>query len=145
MKRANILRMVSVICLSLPFHASAVVTTTVNVPGDANIFSAGLSTPQAPGGDGAGTLPIQISIIPGLVKFQFQASGTVMVGGGNPPSGPDGFSDPYAPMDITSLGGVSGYFGPGFALVGVFLTDAVPAAPAPPRLISPATTNTRLS
>ena len=132
MIRANTLKTIVALCLSVPTIASAVVTTTV--PGDANIFSAGLSTPQSPGGDGAGTLPIQISILPDLVKFQFQATGTVNLGGGNPSTGPDGFSDPFAPMNISSLGGVSGYFGPGFALCGVFLTAAAPSGSPPPTL-----------
>jgi hypothetical protein len=71
---------------------------------------------------------------PGLAQFQFQVCGTIVLGPGFGASGPDGYSDPFAPMDISSLGGVSGYYGPGFALAGVFLTAADPVAPAPSRL-----------
>ena len=134
MKQGIILRTVLALCLSLPALGLASATNTVNVPGTANIFSAGLTSPVAPAGGGAGTLPIQIPIAPCVARIEFQASGGVILGPSFGNSGPDGYSDPYAPMDITGIGGISGYLGPGFALVGVFLTDVAPAAPAPPRL-----------
>src|SRR5262245_59799471 len=130
----HILRAVLAFCLSLPALGVARATKTVNVPGTANIFSAGLTSPVAPAGGGAGTLPIQIPIAPCVARVEFQASGGVILGPSFGHSGPDGYSAPWAPMDISSIGGISGYLGPGFALVGVFLTDAAPAAPAPPRL-----------
>ena len=105
------------------------------VPGNANIFSAGLSTPVAPAGGGAGTLPISVTINPnGGNSFQFQASGSINQGGTIGFCGPDGYQLPWGPMNINSYGGISGYFGPGLALLGVFLTDATPQAPAPSTL-----------
>lgn len=134
MKQAIILRTVLALCLSLPALESAAATTNVTVLGTANIFSAGLAAPVAPAGGGAGTLPIQIPIVPCVTRFEFHASGAVVLGPGFGGSAPDGYSEPYAPMDITGIGGVSGYLGPGFALVGVFLPDGLPVAPAPARL-----------
>jgi len=47
--------------------------------------------------------------------------------------GPEGNGIPGS-SSITSFGGISGYLGTQGALVGVFLTDAVPSGAAPPRL-----------
>ena len=47
-----------------------------------------------------------------------------------PDVGADGYTT-YPPMNVNSYGGVSGYLGTGFALTGVFLTDATPGVPAP--------------
>jgi hypothetical protein len=119
------------IAVFFSIHARAGVYT---VPGTANIFSAGLSTPVSPGGDGAGTLPTLMTLSPGATALQFNASGGLILGPGYAPSPPDGYAAPYAPMNITSYGGISGYLGPGLAIVGVFLTDALPSAPAPATL-----------
>jgi hypothetical protein len=113
----------------------AALPQTVNVPGTANIFSAGLSSPVAPAGGGAGTLPVSITLTAGAGHvFQFNASGNIVLGPSFGPTGPEGYSDPYAPMNINSYGGISGYYGPGFALLGVFLTDAAPSSPPPATL-----------
>jgi hypothetical protein len=128
MKQTLLLIQTAVFCSLIP---SAALATVYTVPGTANIFSAGLATPVAPGGDGAGTLPILVSVAQNQGNiFQFQASGTIQASDQLPPVGPDGYTT-YPPMNVNSYGGVSGYFGTGFALVGVFLTDATPQAPAP--------------
>jgi hypothetical protein len=129
--KAGLLSTIALVgCASMPGLGQPVYT----VPGTANIFSAGLSTPVDPGGDGAGTLPILVPLSAGVSSLQFSASGAVYLGVGFGASGPDGYAAPYAPMNINSYGGVSGYYGPGFALTGVFLTDATPVAPAPSRI-----------
>jgi hypothetical protein len=103
----------------------------------ANIFAAGRDAPPAPGGGGRGVLP-PVSVLPSgssrVVSFP-RVAGRV-----NPIimypdwNGPDG--DRIGPTDVGSFQGISGIFHRtnGMFLVGVFLTDAPPSSPAPPRL-----------
>jgi hypothetical protein len=106
------------------------------VPATANIFSASLDAPSAPGGGGGGVLP-PVSLLPKgssrVVTFP-RVTGRV-----NPISmypdwnGPGG--DKIGPTDVRSFQGISGIVDRtnGMFLVGVFLTDAPPSDPAPPR------------
>lgn len=126
MRRILILIVTLLFCSLIPGTSLAVIYT---VPATANIFSAGLSSPIAPGGDGAGTLPISVPVYSNQGNgFQFQASGSISYYYDQFFNGPDGAT---VSMNINSYGGISGYFGPALALVGVFLTDAAPQAPAP--------------
>ncbi len=130
MKTTQILPIVAASGLLLLNNASADI---FNVPATANIFSAGLSTPVAPGGGGAGILPVQITLNPGLGTFQFQVSGNVSPNDGQFSLGGDGTPD--MPSNINPYGGISGFLcDQGFPLVGVFLTAATPQAPPPPTL-----------
>lgn len=107
------------------------------VPATANIFAAGLDAPTAPGGGGGGVLP-PVSVLPKgpsrVVTFP-RVTGRV-----NPISmypdwnGPAG--DKIGPTDVRSFQGISGivHRTNGMFLVGVFLTNAPPSNPAPPRL-----------
>jgi hypothetical protein len=103
----------------------------------ANIFAAGRDAPPAPGSGGGGVLPPELVLPSGpsrVVSFP-RVAGRV-----NPIimypdwNGPDG--DRIGPTDVGSFQGISGIFHRtnGMFLVGVFLTDAPPSAPAPPRL-----------
>ena len=99
------------------------------VPASANISAAGLGLPVAPGGGGAGTLPVLQPVQPGQTSFRFSTSGMVsqyfegyyQSGGGAP-----------YPVDIFSYGGVSGFKADvTLPLVGVFLSSNPPQGPAP--------------
>jgi len=123
---------------------SCVLTSNVNtasaqvytVPATDNIFSAGLSTPVAPGGGGAGTLPAQITLSSGQNAFQFQVSGTDTPNINDPSLAnltAEGTSS--WPTDLNPVGGISGYMGDyAFPLVGVFLSVTPAQAPPPPTL-----------
>jgi hypothetical protein len=112
---------------------------TLTVAGNANIFGAGHSTPPAPGGGGAGQLPPSVSFAPGqfsaLTLSSVTGTVTLNVGTGDTPNNPDGTGAASADSDIASFGGISGIHAlkAGY-LVGVFLTNSEPAAPAPPIL-----------
>jgi hypothetical protein len=130
MKTTQILSIIATSCLLMFNDASADI---FNVPATANIFSAGLSTPVAPSGGGAGILPVQITLNPGLGTFQFQVSGNVSPNDGQFSLGGDGTHGMNSNID--PCGGISGFLCVrGFPLVGVFLTAATPQAPPPPTL-----------
>jgi hypothetical protein len=104
------------------------------VPATANIYSAGLSVPVAPGGDGAGLLPISVPFSAGQSSFQFSASGSITE---NSPygiyHGPDG--RPGIGLDVYAYGGISGFLtDQTVPLAGVFLSAAVAQDPAPSTL-----------
>ena len=102
---------------------------TLTVPATANIFSAGLDSPIAPAGGGAGILPISIPVSPGQAGFQLSASGSVSQYYEAFFHGPDGLPN-YA-ENITAYGGISGFVTDQLLpLTAVFLTDS---APQPPR------------
>lgn len=110
------------------------------VPGTANIFGAGRDVAPAPGGGEGGTLPPvwELPSSATLVTISC-ATGSVTPFTGQPHrNGPDGDRQGAggANTDVTSFEGISGIVnqGNGMFLVGVFLTDAVPSDPAPPRL-----------
>jgi hypothetical protein len=133
MKLPQILLATAVSCLLMPNIVSA---SVIIVPATDNIYSAGLSTPVAPGGGGAGTLPVQITVTPGLGTFQFQyLSGTVSPNEYLGPFNLDGEGTPDWTTSLNSYGGISGFISDqAFPLVGVFLTAATPQAPPPPTL-----------
>lgn len=118
----------------------SLVETSVNalnfnysVSATANIHSAGLGAPVAPGGLGAGILPIEHTIMPGQSLFTFSASGLTTAAGGSPTLGPDGWVG--AMSDVYAYGGISGFkAGSVLPLVGVFLDSNVPQSPAPATL-----------
>lgn len=126
MKLTSFIAVIS--CLILPLAASATINT-YTVSAMDNIFGAGLSTPPAPGGGGAGTLPLQIAVTGSAYQFQY-LSGTVtpdtshnysLDANGNP-----GFTD------ITYPGSISAYYSDNqFGLVGVFLGSGGQSGPAP--------------
>jgi hypothetical protein len=125
---------ISIACI-LAFSAPGVATAqTFTVQGTANIFSAGLTTPVAPGGSGAGILPVLITLSPSQSVFQFSASGSVtennLYGFYH---GPDG--RPLNGCETYAYGGISGFITDQVApLAGIFLTDAVPGSTPPPTL-----------
>jgi hypothetical protein len=79
------------------------------------------------------TYPPGYRIQPGA-EFTFTVSGKINYYAGAPEEGfpPDG--DPATFANIEPFGGISGYQGPGGALVGVFLDDAIPNGAAPATL-----------
>jgi hypothetical protein len=110
------------------------------VPATANIFGAGRDTAPAPAGGGAGSLPPAWELPSGSTIVTFPcATGEVTPYAGQPlrngPAG-DRLGAGGENTDVTSYEGISGIVnqGNGMFLVGVFLTDAVPSDPAPPRL-----------
>jgi hypothetical protein len=105
---------------------------TYTVPASANISSAGLAAPVAPGGEGAGTLPVLHSILAGQTAFRFSTAGSVSQYFDYFSQSGDGSG--YS-ADISNYGGISGYKGDTiFPFVGVFLGSGVPQAPAPATL-----------
>ncbi|HYE30890.1 MAG TPA: choice-of-anchor D domain-containing protein [Methylomirabilota bacterium] len=132
-------------CLvSFAFGARA---ATVSVNSSANIFGAGHSSPQSPGGGQPGTLPPVFSFPagPGKVVTFSSVTGAVSLSTGVAPGAPDGYF--FAPMNIDSFEGISGikHAGAGF-LAGVFLGPDEPANPAPAKLdFSTATPNTNFT
>jgi hypothetical protein len=107
----------------------------VVVPARANIFGAGQPTPPDPGGGGRGVPPREIRLPAGARTVTFPAvRGRVNPVASEPRwHGPEG--EVEARTDITSFGGISGIVHrTGMFLTGVFVTDARPAPPAPPRL-----------
>jgi hypothetical protein len=117
----------SLLTASHHVHADSPALT---VPATADIFSAGLDSPIAPGGGGAGTLPIAIAVSPGQAGFQLSASGSVSQYYEAFFHGPDGLPN-YA-ENITDYGGISGFVTDQLMpLTAVFLTDAAAQPPAP--------------
>ena len=109
------------------------------VPATANVFGAGRSDPPSPGGGGGGTLPPGWRLSAGsarVVTFP-SVAGEVNFSTGNAydnVNGPAG--DNLRKTDVESFEGISGIIHNrnGSFLVGVFLTQARPEDPAPPRL-----------
>jgi hypothetical protein len=107
------------------------------VSGQANIFGAGRAEPPQPGGGGAGKVP------PGW-RLPHAAHRVLTVrrvaGRVNPIVGDvennSAAGDGIGPTDVASYRGISGivHRRNGMFLVGVFLTDAPPSDPAPPRV-----------
>jgi hypothetical protein len=114
-------------------------TAAKDVPGQANIFGAGLDVPPAPGGGGAGVLPVMWPVPPGtagVVTFPTVTGEVNPIEGLAEPVGAAGDAGKYGTTDVKSLGGISGVIHGrnGMFLVGVFLTSGPPAATAPERL-----------
>ncbi len=120
-----------------PTATEGVTDPSEAVPGGANIFGAGLDTPPAPGGGGAGSLP-PVRILPSgssrIVTFPSVTGCVNPIIDTAPWNGPAG--DLRGPTDVTSFRGISGIVNEhnGMFLVGVFLTDDPPSSPAPERL-----------
>lgn len=103
----------------------------------ANIFGAGHELPPSPGGGGAGEPPPVWPLPPGdtrIVTFPTvsgEICGRIHQAPCNGPAGEE-----LLGTYVGSFGGISGVIHENRAmfLVGVFLTDAEPADPAPPRL-----------
>ena len=131
------------VLLSALFASSAAASSTFpaqTVRADANIFAAGLDTPpNLPGGGGSvppvWQLPagkahiVTFPRITGAVTFRFDRASKGAAGRG----ANGGVSEP---TNITSWQGISGIVNikNSMFLVGVFLGDARPTGPAPPRL-----------
>ena len=109
----------------------------VTVPAQANIFGAGRSAAPEPGGGGGGVLPPSWRLPDGKRRVVTvpRARGRVNpIVDLAPENGAGG--DGVGPTDVRSHQGISGIVDRrnGMFLVGVFLTDAPPRKPAPPRL-----------
>jgi hypothetical protein len=113
--------------------ASAVDVVPVAVLATANIYGAGHSTPPAPGGNGAGTLPILIPLPAGTdreVRLS-SVSGSIDFGSCCAANDADGVAGAgNAPSnDWDGIGGMT--IARGRFLGAVFLDDTEPADPAP--------------
>ena len=124
--------------MPLPLLALALLPASqapLTVPGSAVIYAAGQPTlPAFPGLPG--TLPVEVPLDPngsGTVRFE-SVTGVVTCCGAGGESAPDGRIS--AGTDLESWGGISGivHADRQLFLVGVFLDDTIPQAPAPPRL-----------
>jgi hypothetical protein len=110
------------------------------VLGISNIFGAGRGAPPARGGGGGGDLPTVCDLPAGATTVTFpSATGRVTPYTDQPLwNGPAGDRDGAGGenTDVLSYRGISGIInrGNGMFLVGVFLSDAEPADPAPERL-----------
>src|SRR5205085_350231 len=121
-------------------HAAVAQPFALTVPGNANLFGAGHTTPPAPGA-GAGVPPpggaIGLPTAPGRVLTFSSVTGTVTlnVGTGDTPNNPDGFGSASA-TSVNSVQGISGtgHSHAGF-LAAVFVGPNEPADPAPARLL----------
>jgi hypothetical protein len=116
---------------------TAAAGVTVVVPGDADVFGAGLSAP--PGFGGGGELPVALALpsdSSGIAVMFGGASGSVNCCAGASPywNGPDG--TPLNPTNINSFGGISGLRDAHAALflAGVFLRGGDQPSTPPPRL-----------
>lgn len=107
----------------------------------ANIFGAGHDAPPAPNGGGGGVPPPVFSLPSGasrVVAFPNVTGEVTPITSG--PGGSAGYNDAngdrVGSTDVESYGGISGIVDVtnGMFLVGVFLDDAEPSPPAPPRL-----------
>jgi hypothetical protein len=123
----------AVLALSGVLASSTGRAAVYTVPATANIHSSGLDVPIAPGGGGAGTLPLLHGISGGVPAFQFSAVGSVSQFYDYFYHGPDGL--PGYSEDVGAYGGLSGFITDQLLpLAGVFLSDCAPVPPAPPTL-----------
>lgn len=140
LRRACVPVMVGVgVLLGVGGVASASAATSFSVPGDANLYAAGSSTPPDPAsfGQGAGVLPIAIPIPANTAAVSLSGvTGTVSVNdnGGCPYVGADGDPPPgcaNSGLRVNAYGGISGITSDsnGF-LTGVFLAGS--GAPSSP-------------
>lgn len=107
------------------------------VPSSSNIFGAGHDRVSDPGGGGAGGLPPVWPLPNGATRVVTFPTAIGIVHGRvdqAPPNGPGG--EDLLGTNVESLDGISGivHRDKAMFLVGVFLTDAEPADPAPARL-----------
>lgn len=112
---------------------------SVEVNGKANIFGAGKAAPPDPNGNGAGILPPHIRFNANTNQFVSFTSITGQISGwsdGCPFHNSDGGTGCGGGTNVSSWGGISGirHNSRTMFLVGVFLSDAEPLPPAPPRL-----------
>lgn len=109
------------------------------VSGRANIFGAGYTDAPGPAGGGAGVLPPVWQLPAGsnrVVTFPTVTGEVNPILGIADYNGPAGDQGASGTTDVDSWRGISGivHRRNGMFLVGVFLTDAAPSNPAPPRL-----------
>lgn len=105
---------------------------TLYVAADANIYGAGHASAPEPGGGGGGQLPPSFTfpVVEGQVVSFLSVTGSISADGGFTYNGPDGSLGPITVRPWEGISGIKDSSG-GFYLVGVFLTDAEPADPAP--------------
>ena len=130
-----------------PDLSPKIITTTVTVDATANIYGAGHTTPPAPGGSGAGSLPTLVALPPGTgrVLLITAATGTIKYGSNIPANGPDGIT-PATACSLANQSGISGTTVPaGRFLAGVFIDNTEPQDPPPARLVLTSTAFTSLS
>jgi hypothetical protein len=133
--RASLVLAISVLWWVLAAFSSPEPSLTVSAR--ANIFGAGQAKPPDPGGGGAGELPPMVQLPSGANRIVTFPSVTGRV---NPIreyedwNGPAG--DGVGGTNVQSFEGISGivHRANGMFLVGVFLSDGVPATPEPSRL-----------
>lgn len=105
----------------------------------ANIFGAGRDEPPDPGGGGGGVLP-PVWQLPArssrIVTLPSVTGKVIPITGHSEANGPEGDGGAIGTTDVKSFKGISGIVDRRnrMFLVGVFLTDAPPSNPAPPRL-----------
>jgi hypothetical protein len=123
-------------------YAGPAAAATLTIPGTANIFGAGHPGPPQTTTACNNEVPATWGTLPPGVSFPAAAdqvltfssvSGIADWGANDRPTGPDGWPES---QDISSVDGIAGIIDPThrFYLTGVFVTDAEPADPAPPRL-----------
>ncbi len=122
--------------VGLLIAASSHADTTVSVTATSNLYGAGHAVPPAPEGNGAGVLPVLVTLsgaTPAYVTFS-NASGVVHYNS-SLTDGPDGAAAGLTYMP--TYGGLSGYRLAGIrVLSGVFLDDTEPTDPAPDTLFA---------
>jgi hypothetical protein len=109
---------------------------SVTVPGTANLFGAGQSTLPAPEGNGAGTVPILVTLPAGTGRILrvISTAGLVSYTPSVAASGAAGVT--YSAYTNCDWSGLSGYRLFGIrVLSGVVLSDSTPVAPAPAKLL----------
>lgn len=128
-------------CCAMLALTPAAHSASLTVDAMANIFGAGHAVAPAPGGEAPGILPPGhvFAAAPGQTLTFTSVTGTVSCCYSDLVTyGTDADGGPFATgdTDITSYGGISGILHNSrtMFLVGVFLTDAEPADPAPARL-----------
>lgn len=135
--RSTVLALIVVSGLLTTGATGAIKSSQKKVPGTANIFGAGFVTNPQPAGGGGGTRPPMLRLPQGsarVVTFPEVAGKVNPIVRMAEYNGAGG--DGVGPTDVSSWRGISGivHTKNGMFLVGVFLTDARPRRPAPPRL-----------
>jgi hypothetical protein len=106
-------------------------STSATIEATDNVFGAGLTTPPAPAGDGAGTPPLDVPIPSGTTWMSFSdVTGAVNSIPGDP-NGPDGLSQATSVSSVGAISGIVDSTGAYF-LTGVFYDKPQTGANATP-------------
>jgi hypothetical protein len=142
MKRARMFRRVSLVAASafaapILMADASLASVVSTIDARSNIYGAGHSEPPAPGGGGAGLLPVELPFVAALGQTLTFSSvvGSISYNGGGSWLGPEGYDPWLQDVSFPSWNGISGITTYSYEfLAGVFLDDIEPSDPAPANL-----------